>query len=86
MILNIEHTNEALEGGSRLFTVTVQQYEHVMDGDGDIRLICPFGEPFVADVVIDEAQMLDIFSSHKTETILDGIRSELLIHALQEMN
>lgn len=86
MILNIEHTNEALEGGSRLFTVTVHQYEHVMDGDGDIRLIRPFGEPFVADVVIDEPQMLEIFSSDKTETILDGIRSELLIHALQEMN
>ncbi len=86
MILNIEHTNQALEGGDRLFTVTVHQYEHVMDGDGDIRLIRPYGDPFTADVRVGEEQMLDIFSSDKTEQILDGIRSELLIHALQEMN
>ncbi len=84
MILDIQQTNEACEGGARIFTVILRQYAHVMDGDGDIQLIRPWGDPFVKDVVIEEPQLLDIFSSPNCDQILDGIRSELLIHALQE--
>lgn len=85
MLLDIKHTNEALEGGSRLFSCTLTVFAHVMDGDADIQLVKPWGESYTESVEIPEAQMLDIFANDNTQAILDGIQSELFLHTFQEM-
>ena len=85
MLLDIKHTNEAMEGGGRLFSCTLTVFAHVMDGDADIQLVKPWGESHTNEVLIPEDQMLDIFANDNTQAILDGLQSELFLHTFQEM-